>query len=253
MKIHLINLDKDVERLAYVSSRLAALGLTFARTAAVDGRLLPASARKPFLATPRTDGNVWLPGEIGCLLSHRAVWQLIAAGDAPSAVVLEDDIHVADCLPEYLQRTDWLPAGFDIVRLESTTNRIRMSRAASPVPDQRGLRQVRSTTWCTGGYIISAECARRLLTVEPRHYLPVDRFLFSHEYSATARQLIVYQVTPAVVTQDKHVDAHRAVGLSSNIEYELGPESQVLRWVKRFSPGWFVRTALGYVRVPFRA
>jgi hypothetical protein len=84
MRVHLINLDRSPERLATMRQALAERGVGFERLAAIDGRTLAAEAlaRHPDISA----------GEIGCLLSHRAAWKLIADGDDPFGTVLEDDV-----------------------------------------------------------------------------------------------------------------------------------------------------------------
>jgi glycosyl transferase family 25 len=78
--ILMINLARSQERLLRSTRQLDALGLTFTRVDAVDGRALP-PAEKPARLSP---------GEWGCLLSHRRAWERIAPA-AQGAVVVEDD------------------------------------------------------------------------------------------------------------------------------------------------------------------
>ncbi|MBR1608613.1 MAG: glycosyltransferase family 25 protein [Kiritimatiellae bacterium] len=107
MKIYVINLDRSPERLAETKRQLDAAGLPFERFPAVDGRALsPAERREacPPLRFWLANGfRSVLPGEIGCALSHRGVWERIADGPGDVAAVFEDDAVLdADALRDVL-------------------------------------------------------------------------------------------------------------------------------------------------------
>ena len=97
MKSYLINLDRDVARLAHMCDVFGRFGIAYERLAATDG----ASLQDPGSAITR--------GEMGCLSSHRRVLEKIAGGADRYAAVFEDDIHIARALVTYLARVA-LPA-----------------------------------------------------------------------------------------------------------------------------------------------
>jgi glycosyl transferase family 25 len=89
--IYVINLDRSADRLARITRELAAAGLDFHRLAAVDAAKLPESSGYHAAANARDYLAPLSPAEIACVLSHREAWRLLVAGEAPAAVVLEDD------------------------------------------------------------------------------------------------------------------------------------------------------------------
>lgn len=116
--IYVINLDRDVERMASIRANLEALGLPFERLSAVMGKDVPeweklvdmsAYAWRNRLDTPRA-------GEVGCYLSHLKVLETFLRTDAPWCVVLEDDVEVlpacVDVLRSLSEKNDW-----DLVKL----------------------------------------------------------------------------------------------------------------------------------------
>jgi glycosyl transferase family 25 len=110
MRAFLINLDKDGTRLARVTRECAAAAIDCERFPAVDGRrLAPLS--------DHSTGGMMTQGATGCFLSHRTVWQRIAALAEP-ALILEDDISLRS---DARSRIEWAMAAFptcDVLMLE---------------------------------------------------------------------------------------------------------------------------------------
>ena len=100
--IWLINLDSNPERYESAKKQLHKLGLDAERFSAIYGKNLsqvevadcydPALNQKKF-RRPLS------PGEIGCYLSHRTLWQRMVDENIAMAFILEDDI---DLEPEFL-------------------------------------------------------------------------------------------------------------------------------------------------------
>ena len=78
----------------------------------------------------------WLPGEVGCFLSHFEIWRRIASGNEPWAAVFEDDLRVSTDLGRLLRSHDWIPSDADIVRLEAN----RSMRLSDGRGDRCGVR-----------------------------------------------------------------------------------------------------------------
>lgn len=257
MKSYIINLDRNPERLAAIGTRFAVLGIAFDRIRAVDARALPSDEVDAFRR--RSPSMPWVhAGQIGCFLSHLDAWRSIAAGAAPYAAVFEDDVHVSDDMALFLADTA-PPVAADILRLETSTNRVRLGaiegRAGQGAAwHGRAIRSVRSTTWCTGGYVLSREAARRLAALPEGAYQPVDWMLFCFEQSPVARDLAIAQVQPALCIQDRffHVDPRR-VRFSSEIEAGLPAETLAARlwfYTRNLAPAVW-KTLAGYERVTF--
>jgi len=118
MKSYLINLDRSPERLERMAVVFASLGMEFARTPAVDGRLLSVEERQRWLSDEETPFQL-TAGEIGCFLSHRKCWEAAAAGSESHVAIFEDDVHLGKNAAEILSRTDWIPDDADVVKIET--------------------------------------------------------------------------------------------------------------------------------------
>lgn len=95
MKCYLVNLDRAPDRLEVSRRVFAEAGLPFERVAAVDGaKLSPAERRAacPPFRFYLANAHRVLPGEIGCVLSHRKCWRMIQDSGEPLAAVFEDDV-----------------------------------------------------------------------------------------------------------------------------------------------------------------
>ncbi|MGE0191481.1 MAG: glycosyltransferase family 25 protein [Planctomycetota bacterium] len=172
--VYVINLDRSPARLAHMTRVLHALGIDFERIPAVDGRQLTAVDRQD---TPLQ------PGEHGCFLSHRQAWRCILERGAEVAIVLEDDVVPHPVLAELVRGGLRLPPDIDVLKLDTTWERVRLGRRVGAAGGTRW-RRLASVHWATGGYAVSRAGAGRLLagsgilpprdSVDAYLYLPVD-------------------------------------------------------------------------------
>jgi glycosyl transferase family 25 len=203
LKAYLINLDRSHDRLAHMQLEFGRARVDFERVKAVDGAELDAKVLEDFrrartAATPQG----WLPGEVGCFLSHFEAWRRIASSGGEWAAVFEDDLHVSPDLGRLLATTDWIPNDADIIRLEA--NRSMRLTAGRPIRAAPGrmLYRARSGTSGAAGYIISRDACLWLIETEPHLHTFLDIFLFKPKPSIVARRLRRYQVVPALCVQD---------------------------------------------------
>lgn len=118
-------------------------------------------------------------GEIGCFLSHHAVWGRVSAAGHETALVLEDDIRfepyfrakVSRLLEELSRQGAWHLVYLGRKRLRD--------QHEPPVEGTRGALVHAGYSYWTLGYAVTREGARRLLgDGRPlRHLLPVDEYL----------------------------------------------------------------------------
>lgn len=210
MKVYLINLDRSPERLAWFMGQVEGKGLDVVRVPAVDARQLPNEEFERLLKL--TSGhNSMSPAEMGCLLSHRKVWQLVADGEDQWGFVAEDDIHLSADAPKFLRDGSWIPAGAEIVRAETDTHRRELSYKIWGEPFGHELRRAKSKQFGSGGYFVSRETAARLLAHTERHVEPADVILFSH-VAGLLHEVVSLQLCPAICVQDVWITPQHADG-----------------------------------------
>ena len=160
--IYVINLDRDVERMASIRANLEALGLPFERLSAVMGKDVPeweklvdlsAYAWRNRLDTPRA-------GEVGCYLSHLKAMETFLRTDAPWCVILEDDVEVlpacADVLRSLAEKDDW-----DLVKLFNFHSGLPVKKRALAGGHHLVVHLTRTTS--AAAYVVNRRAAETLL------------------------------------------------------------------------------------------
>jgi|TARA_E500000178_G_C16928889_1_gene710759 GR25 family glycosyltransferase involved in LPS biosynthesis len=104
MQIYVINMTKAKDRLSRIQLQLQAQRLSWKRIEAIDGKALNIkdSCINPyrFRLTQRRD---CLPGEIGCMESHRLAWETALKQNCAHTLILEDDAILPDDLKVTLE------------------------------------------------------------------------------------------------------------------------------------------------------
>lgn len=105
MKVYLINLDKDVDRLRGADSQLKRLDVEYERFPAVYAKTLDEEILEQAVDKFRWWCVLGRPvslGEIGCALSHYSLYERIIKDDEP-ACILEDDVALDARFKEMLE------------------------------------------------------------------------------------------------------------------------------------------------------
>jgi glycosyl transferase family 25 len=194
-----VNLDRSPERMERFLLRTERLGLEFIRISAVDGRNLTESTLKKFHRRCPANRAVSY-GELGCFLSHLAVWTRIASAKHAWSFVAEDDFHFSADAKLFLESDEWLPSHVQLLKAETMQTTVRMSSV--PLREMRGirLRWLRSYHGGTAGYFISSSGASKLIELAEYHCEPVDHFIFGQS-RAQRHQLAIAQMDPAIGIQ----------------------------------------------------
>ena len=160
--IYVINLDRDVERMASLAGSLRGLNLTYVRVSAVLGKEVPDWEKlvdvelygaRNRLPMPR-------PGEVGCYLSHLKAMEEFLRTDAPWCVILEDDVEVRPECVEVLaalgQKDDW-----DLVKLFCFHSGLPVRKRALTPTHQLVVHLTRTTS--SAAYAVNRRAAETLL------------------------------------------------------------------------------------------
>ena len=196
---YLINLDRSPERLEYFLEQANAVGLELVRVAAVDGNELDEDTKATLFA--RRTGKLPLgPGEMGCFLSHRKVWARILADGVDWGFVAEDDIHFCNA-SRFFCNIDWLPQHADVIKAETTRQRIHLYTIVESTPFGHELHKLKSYHGGAAGYFVSRLGAEILLEETSDKCDPVDLVIFHEDFGVT-KSLRILQLDPAICVQD---------------------------------------------------
>lgn len=160
--IYVINLDRDVERMASIRANLDGLGLPFERLPAIIGKDVPgwetlvdmsAYAWRNRQDSPRA-------GEIGCYLSHLKAMETFLRTDEPWCVILEDDVEVLpaciDVLRSLAEKDDW-----DLVKLFNFHSGMPVTKRALAGGHRLVAHLTRTTS--SAAYVVNRRAATTLL------------------------------------------------------------------------------------------
>jgi glycosyl transferase family 25 len=185
MKILLINLDRDSERLAHMRKQLD--GVAFERVPAVDGSKDP----------PTTKGLTRF--ELACLESHRIAWRQFLNGSEDCACIVEDDLHIWPGFATLTRSDSWIPAGAHSVKLDTYLQKVELGEKRVAV-GERQIARLYSRHQSSAAYILTREGAARYLDLTASASLPADYALFPNR--PRRLRLQIYQLIPAIAIQD---------------------------------------------------
>ncbi len=202
--VFVINLDRRPDRRDFMARQLDGMGVEWERFPAVDAAAVPeAEMAKTFdLDDPIIRMG---PGSRGCTLSHLEVMRRVAAGKAPAALVIEDDLELSPELAGFVRSAGWLPHGIGVIRFEKWSKRrtrklLGPAIGASPVPG-RTLHRLHSRIGGSGCHIVTRDAAARFTDLRGRLRFPIDHLLFNFGLSPAARKVGVAMVLPALARQ----------------------------------------------------
>jgi glycosyl transferase family 25 len=208
LPVWVVSLEESVDRRIEVARHLRDIDLPFQFFPAVDGcRLGSGELRSIYSeeAARRVIGRSMTTGEIGCSLSHLAVYQCMIEANLDGLVVLEDDARAEAGLRFVLERREQWPSDWEVMylyHLGNDANHISL-RGQVALGSQHRIVRFSDRPLCTVAYAIRASAARKLLRAGFPVSAPADELLNG---SAIPVGLHRYGIHPVVV-EHTHPDA----------------------------------------------
>ena len=220
MKVYLINLDRDVERMKVINARLNELNVEYERVSARDAKLLNLNANDGSVNRFRwwcAVGRPIRPGEIGCALSHYDLYRKISE----PVCILEDDVIIEDRFIDVLKQVEkWINPKLPQVVLLSNHSKKKY--------DDNGIYRTESDMYAEG-YVITPTAAKALINVNYPLQRPCDH------WGLWAKRGIIelYHAIPTVCSQDQSQFVSGTVDAKSFKVSELNFVQCVLHKAKR--------------------
>ncbi|MGI9307073.1 MAG: glycosyltransferase family 25 protein [Gammaproteobacteria bacterium] len=195
-----ISLPRAQERRAAISRRLDALGLNYEIFDGIDGKTLNPEEYAPRLNKEywrRLRGRDLTAGEIGCFMSHYAVWELMAERGWECMIVLEDSCIIDPQFSETAQKVLESEWAWDVVLL-SARKQYAVDRTLCELGGGRRLVRFRRRVGTTRAYMIRASAARSLIEYCREIRAPID-WLYAEWWE---NGLQFYAVIPALTNRD---------------------------------------------------
>lgn len=204
MKIFVINLDKDKDRLEYMSNSFKKYNFkNWERVDAVYGKNLPDLEKY---------GKILNPSQIGCYKSHLKAYEKIIEQNLEYGVILEDDVTLTDWFPKLEEIIETVPKDFDVVWIGNCRGNMPRN-ACNLIPDydydflkskkvgdyvyEITQDSMASRNYPVGGYglVISKKFIENFLVLpfEEHFKRPIDNFLIENN------QLKRYMTVPSII------------------------------------------------------
>lgn len=191
MKIYLVNLDKDIEKLAFMTRQLDALGVDFERVPAVYGKDIPSQEFKKLYSPFRwwcAIGRKLVPAEVGCAYSHYGIYEKMKAGEA--VCILEDDVVLDSEFKSRLAEVEKF--------VDASKPQVIMLSSHEKKREGSGIVRSRSAM-CTDAYVITYPAAQAVLKINRPMITPCDHWW---RWASTG-YLELYHALPSVAKQDQ--------------------------------------------------
>ena len=205
-----LHLERATARRANAEALAACCGMTSEIWPAVDGGAMDEDERAGWLHEdlfkPRYP-HALRPGELGCFLSHRAMWAEIVARDLPWALIIEDDAELGAARFADARALAAAHVGtYGLVQLQD-----RAPKEAATVIEQRGdcfLTQPALTPLRTTAQVVSRAAAAHLLARSGTIDRPVDAFLQSHWHTGL-RAAVIYPSGVGTIPAETTIQSSR--------------------------------------------
>lgn len=194
MKLYVINLDRDVERLAAQKEQFAKFGISFER--------IPA-----FQDAPRNLFRWWcavlrpvVKGELGCAASHCECYRRQLESGSDCAAVFEDDVVCGELIGTALEEAGkFCMENPKAVVLLGNHHEGKAGCLASGNAYDGGDVKIVPETWdhCAEGYVIGREAAATLLRKQSPVRVPIDWW----GYFSKKGWIDLYRIEPSVCAQ----------------------------------------------------
>ncbi len=200
-KCFVISLPEATGRQDHMRAQLKSQAIDFEFFDAVDGRgfdvpthpIYNASLRRAFF------GRDLKGGELGVLLSHKAIFEKMLHDNIDQALVFEDDAILESDFKSVLDDLLNGPQDYDLVRFLGSDKVARIEQfTVRPVNDRYTLNCLRTAPGGAFAYVITRAGAEKMLQLLTRIYLPIDT-LMGHNWK---NGLQAYIIQPGLAEQD---------------------------------------------------
>lgn len=238
-RIVIINLLASATRRQQIAVHLAELGLRGEFFVATDGRRLSEAEIADVYdeqGAERTEWGKLTRGEIGCALSHRAVWQALVDSGESGWLVMEDDAVLAPDVPKWLGQLPGIARDGDVVALVPTSptpycfRQVKLGPRRVVYPNQAFVTAT--------AYYITPLAASRLIQASLPITFPIDCWYSSPGFKGvtTIRAIWPAAVRPSDETLDASTigvrQAHLRIGVSAKKSWLREKVSHFRRYLK---------------------
>jgi glycosyl transferase, family 25 len=218
-----LSLERARERREFVKRGFVDLGVAFELIDAVDGSRLTDDQRRRYshVRSLIEVGRGLTAGDLGCSLSHLAVYQRMVDEQVPEVVVLEDDAQPTTDLLALLEAESSFPPDWDVVSFRPLFRRGSIPVGAPLLDGKYRICSYRRNPYGTSCYLLRLSAAARLLRVGYPVRMPPDDLIFRRRPAG----LRMYGIQPGAT-------------VLGEFRSELGARSEAVARGKRSTSLW---------------
>lgn len=209
MDIYYINLERRTDRRGSMEQRFSELNLLANRVAAVTPSDLTAAQKLQCQRSLSTSDPI-VEVELCCNLSHKRAIESFIVSDATHAAFFEDDVVMAEDLPELLRRIDQDGMPCDILRIETYLARCHYGVRPVTKFGRYAVHAMLGYTWGSAGYVMNRKAAEQYLRTPKMLQVTMDRALWRRFPDVAGVKIL--QLIPAPVAQMDRFDGQEGVG-----------------------------------------
>ena len=206
LPVFIVSLPEAQDRRARITEVFKDLGLNFEFIDAVDGRQFDVLNHPLYNASKRLRcfGKHMTGGDLGCILSHKKIYQRMVDENIARALIFEDDVILRDAFLPTLKQIQSSNIPFDAIRFFGSPKLERLKmRNVCKLSDTHHL--VRHSGMPGGSHatLMTIAGARKMLRHMERTALPIDALL-GRSWLTTMNW---YTVRPGLAAQDLSFDS----------------------------------------------
>ena len=216
MNIFVISLENSISRQKHIKYEFSKEKILFSFFKAVTPKDINHVSKLLDIDVSNADLT---DGEKACFLSHASLWKKVIDENLDYICIFEDDIYLGKNINNFLLDISCYPKDFDIIKLESFHNPILIDSTFKKQVFNRYLYKLVSRNLGAAGYILSRNCAEKLIYYfhSSKKFEAVDHFLF--ETLVYNKNYNIFHIEPSICKQDFLINGSHK-NFSSSLESE---------------------------------
>ena len=198
MQTFVLNLEHNTERKKYMQDILKGIPIDYEFFPAVYGRNIEniSEVYDSELAQKKSKRQL-NAGEIGCALSHKAIYKKMIDENIPQALILEDDISLSSDFYSVYKALSEIKIGNKIVLLGTMSTKKKWKIWKNQLTADHSMYLVLNNYGGTYGYVIGLDAAKKIYYHNKKVFIEADKWKYYRRFSQ------IWLVSPSVVTVDE--------------------------------------------------
>lgn len=198
MRTFVLNLEHNTERKKYMQDILKGIPIDYEFFPAVYGRNIEniSEVYDSELAQKKSKRQL-NAGEIGCALSHKAIYKKMIDENIPQALILEDDISLSSDFYSVYKALSEIKIGNKIVLLGTMSTKKKWKIWKNQLTADHSMYLVLNNYGGTYGYVIGLDAAKKI------YYHNEKIFIVADDWKYYRRLSQIWLVSPSIVNAEE--------------------------------------------------